>query len=532
MRINLYHFLYVTLIFFNFFRFDATAQTVSTLAGSGTAGSTNATGVAASFNYPTGLVVDASGNVYVADSENNKIRKITAAGVVSTFAGSGTAGSTNATGVAASFNNPFGMAIDASGNIYVADRFTHKIRKITAAGVVSTFAGSGSEGSTNGTGTAASFKYPNGLAIDASGNVYVADTDNNKIRKITAAGVVSTLAGSGAPSSIDATGTAASFNGPMGVAVDASGNVYVSDTYGQKIRKITAAGVVTTLAGSGTRGDANGTGTGAMFNFPSGLVVDGSGNVYMADENNKIRKITAAGMVTTYAGSGSAGGTDGTATTASFDGPMYMAFDAGGNLYVTDYLGNRIRKIAPPVLPITLSSFTAKIQNNSIALTWQTTSEQNNKEFILSRSADGKTFTELSRIPGAGSSSSLKNYNYTDRNPLIEFNYYKLEQVDLDGKLNEGSLQVVNFKLSAAAGVMVYPNPTAKEINLTVSSAFGKEVVVSISNILGKTLYTERLQIAQGQGSYLLGNQQLPAGQYILKIKGELKTESLKVLIK
>jgi sugar lactone lactonase YvrE len=182
--------------------------------------------------------------------------------------------------------------VDASGTVYVADSGNHLIRKITSAGVVTTLAGTGSPGRANGTGTAASFNYPTRVVLDAGGTLYVSDTLNSLIRKITAAGVVTTLAGSGSTGSTDGTGTAASFGNPQDLAVDASGTVYVSDTGNNLIRKITAAGVVTTLAGSGSAGSTNGTGTAASFSTPSGLTMDASGALYVADfRNNLIRKI-------------------------------------------------------------------------------------------------------------------------------------------------------------------------------------------------------------------------------------------------
>ncbi len=269
---------------------------VSTFAGSGASGSANGTGTAASFNHPFGVAVDGSGNVYVADSTNDTVRKITSAGVVSTFAGqTGVTGTANGTGTAASFNYPVGVAIDGSGNVYMTDFTNEVIRKITSAGVVSTFAGqAGVSGSANGTGTAASFKGPSGIAVDASGNVYVGDQLNCTVRKITPAGVVSTLAGqAGVTGSANGIGTAATFNSPFGVVVDGSGNVYVADYYNYMIRKITSAGVVSTLAGqAGVTGSANGTGTAATFNDPNDVLLDGSGNVYVSDQlNGTIRKI-------------------------------------------------------------------------------------------------------------------------------------------------------------------------------------------------------------------------------------------------
>jgi sugar lactone lactonase YvrE len=340
----------------------STPATVTTLAGSGSSGFLNATGTGASFNYPNGVAVDGSGNVYVADYSNHVIRKITSSGVVTTLAGSGSNGSTNATGSSASFNGPTGVVVDGSGNVYVADRNNHLIRKITSAGVVTTFAGTGLSGSTNGSGSIASFSYPSGLAIDVSGTIYVADRSNHLIRKITASGVVSTLAGNGIAGSTNGTGTAASFNYPNSVAVDASGNVYVADQFNNQIRKVTAAGVVTTFAGTGASGSANGSGASASFNSPYGIASDNAGNLYVAEySSHLIRKITSAGVVSTYAGSGVVGNSNGVGTNAKFNAPSGMAVDGSGMIYVGDCNNHLIRKISPygysinPALPAGLS---------------------------------------------------------------------------------------------------------------------------------------------------------------------------------
>jgi hypothetical protein len=340
--------------------YNAFAQTVSTFAGSGAAGFNNATGTLAQFNSPASTAIDASGNIYVADNLNHRIRKITSAGVVTTLAGSGVAGFNNATGTAAQFSGPKGVAVDGAGNVYVADAGNHRIRKITSAGVVTTLAGSGMSGTNDGpNGMSSRFNFPNGVALDAAGNVYVADFLNHLIRVIDpVSGATTTLAGSGTAGFTDATGAAAQFNFPTSVAVDGAGNVYVADQLNNRIRAITPAGVTTTLAGSGTAGFANGTGTAAQFNNPAGVALDAAGNVYVADQgNNRIRSITPAGVVSTLAGSGTAGFMDATGLTAQFNAPAGLAVDGTGNAYVADQSNNRIRLITPPPVP-TITSFT------------------------------------------------------------------------------------------------------------------------------------------------------------------------------
>ncbi len=363
--------------------------TISTLAGV-PPGASDGTGSTARFWNPQGVAVDGAGNLYVADTNNYTIRKISPAGVVSTLAGmAGAPGGVDGTGSSArlgpvhgiaaddsgnlfvtdlngvrkitpagavttvvgplsgAFVSTDGVAVDGAGNLYVCDRGAEKIAKITPAGVISTLAG-GTHGSADGTGASAQFNFPFGVAVDRAGNVYVADQENCTIRKITPAGVVTTLAGAaGNAGMADGPGSAARFWYPQGVAVDAAGNVFVADWGASLIRKITPEGLVSTVAGqTGVQGNTDGIGTAALFNQPRGLAVDQAGNVYVADTGSStVRAITPTGAVRTVAGLASVGSSDGTGPTARFQKPFGIAVDGLGTLYVADQLNNTIRKI-------------------------------------------------------------------------------------------------------------------------------------------------------------------------------------------
>lgn len=289
---------------------------INILAGNddGAQGSTDGSGTIASFKYPDGLTTDASGNIYVADNGNNEIRKISPGGLSSALA---------------SVTNPGGIAIDGNGNTYFTDLAGGSVSKLTTGGNVTTFA--------------SGFNQPYGMVIDGTGNLYVADQLNNVIKKITPAGVVTTIAGTIINSfpitPVNGPANSATFHSPAGIAIDATGNLYVADTNDNMIRKITPGGVVSTLAGSGSPGMTDGTGAAASFWAPTGITVDASGNVYVADKNNHIiRKVTPDGVVTTVAGKKGVYGAPGSgpATTITFDFPVGLTTDATGNMYISD----------------------------------------------------------------------------------------------------------------------------------------------------------------------------------------------------
>ena len=319
--------------------------TVSTLAGqAGASGSADGTGTAARFSFPSRLRRwTARGNIYVADTANHTVRKITPAGVVTTLAGTaGASGNADGTGPAARFNHPAGAAVDSTGTVYVADTDNNSVRKIAAGGVVSTLA----------TG----FNGPSGIAADGVGTIYVGDTLNHVIRKITSAGAVSTLAGAvGLSGSADGTGSAARFHGPQGLAIDGAGNLYVADTNNDTIRKVVlASGAVTTVAGqAGASGATDGTGSQARFFFPSGVAIDAAGNLYVADtDNSTVRELAPSGVVSTFAGQpGTTGSADGLDGATRFDFPAGLAIGNASTIYVADTNNHAIRAVILPAAP-------------------------------------------------------------------------------------------------------------------------------------------------------------------------------------
>jgi sugar lactone lactonase YvrE len=370
-------------------------QVSNYVGGNQLTGSTDGIATDAKFSTLRGLAFDGSGNLYVADAGNNRIRKISPAREVSTIAGS-SAGYLDGNVTDAKFNEPFDIAADPSGDLYIFDSREPRIRKITSAGVVSTLAGSGTSGFSNGNGTLANFKNYGRLTRDGSGNIYVADYDNHRIRKVTSSGEVTTLAGSGNAANIDGTGTGASLSYPMGICLDGSGNLYVASW--TSIRKITSSGVVTTLAGSpSASGFADGTGTEARFwvNGLSAIDADIHGNLYVTDNGNtRIRKISPGGVVTTISGTIN-GYNNGHISTATYNNMNGLTIDGSGNLYVSSGDG-AIRMISnyriDPALPAGLL-FDAR--TGTITGTPRTTQAAKNYTVYAQNSA-GATSTVIS----------------------------------------------------------------------------------------------------------------------------------------
>lgn len=296
------------------------------------------------FKQPTGIAMDSQGRAFVADY-GNRLRIVTTAGATVTLAGSGAAAWADGVGTAVSFNNPSGVVLSSAGLLYVSEYGGHRIRTVTTSGIVSTLAGSGAKSFADGMGAVAMFNNPMGMDFDLAGtNIYIADHWNHRIRVMTSARLVTTFAGSGSALWADGTGSMASFYSPSDVCVDSNGYLYVADYNNNRVRKVTMAGAVTTIAGSSAGAANDGKGTAASFYRPYGIIVDAFGSVYVADStNNKIRQISSSGLVTTLAGSGGGLWMDGTGTLASFNLPTYLLMDPNGNIYVGDQNNNRIR---------------------------------------------------------------------------------------------------------------------------------------------------------------------------------------------
>jgi sugar lactone lactonase YvrE len=326
--------------------------------GSGFAGD-GGLATSAQLNAPFNVAPDSEGNLFIADTSNNRIRKVTAAGVINTVAGTGAPafGGDGGPATSAQLWLPGGIAVDAAGNLFIADTFNNRIRKVTAAGVISSIAGTGTAGfgGDGGPATSAQLNEPHGIAVDPAGNLFIADSGNNRIRKVTADGVISTVAGTGDPgfSADGGPATLAKLNVPFNVALDAAGDLFIADAANNRIREVTTDGVITTVAGTGNPGFSGdgGPATSAYLYHPDGIAVDAAGNLYIADtSNHRIRNVTASGIISTFAGNGTAGfsGDGGPAPLAEFYYPDGIALDASGDLFVADRFNNRIREVTPP----------------------------------------------------------------------------------------------------------------------------------------------------------------------------------------
>ena len=336
----------------------AAAGDISTVAGTGTGGFSGDGGPATSaqLNSPIGVAVDSSGNLFISDDANSRIRKVDTSGNISTVAGTSTAGFSGDGGPATSaqLNFPSGVALDSSGNLFIADTSNRRVRKLDTSGNISTVAGNGTLGSSGdgGPATSAELSVPFGVAVDSSGNLFIVDGFTHTVRKVDTSGIISTVAGVGtaAFSGDGGPATSAHLNNPNDLVVDSSGNLFIADRNNHRIRKVDTSGDISTVAGTGTSGFSGdgGPATSAKLKSPEAVAVDSSGNLFIADRfNHRIRKVDTSGNISTVAGTGTAGfsGDGGPATSAKLASPARVAVDSSGNLLITDRANHRIRKV-------------------------------------------------------------------------------------------------------------------------------------------------------------------------------------------
>ncbi len=476
--------------------------TIYTFAGDGVSGFSGDGGQAtvAELTSPWGICADGSGNIYIADYNNNRVRKInTGTGVITTFAGNGTAGYSGDGGqaTAAELYWPCGVYADASGNIYIGDALNERIRKVATNGVITTVAGDGtaSFSGDGGQATAAEIDYPTGVWGDPSGNLFIADQMNHRVRKVTTGGIITTVAGNGIAgySGDGGPATAAEFY-ISHVSTDGAGNIYIADWFNSAIRFVNiSTNIITTIAGNGVGGFSGdgGPATAAELNHPGDCLPDASGNLWICDGSNNRIRLVSAGIIKTVAGDGvgSYCCDGGPATAAELNYPEGICVYSSTE-YLTDYANYRGRKLTGGiVLPITLQSFTAGYvsANNNVLLSWTTATEVNNKEFTIEKTYTGDNWEDIATIAGAGTTSLTHNYSTTDQNIQPGVIYYRLKQTDYDGHFTLSDEAVVTVPESDFT--TVFPNPlTGNNLILHYSSSTRTDVSISVVSVDGATV--------------------------------------------
>jgi len=391
----------------------AKAQTIITIAGKGIQGycGDGGSAISAKLYYPTDVAIDVEGNIYICDAFNHVIRKVDTLGIISTFVGTGTAGYSGDGGPATSAKlfKPYRLALDTAGNLFIAEANNHLIRKVNTSGIISTFAGTGTAGYSGDGGSATSAKLynPAGVTLDAAGNLYIADCNNNVIRKVNTSGIISTIAGTGTAdySGDGGPATSANLDQPTDLCIDASGNLYIADYSNNVVRRINTSGIINTFAGTGIpdyTGDG-GPATSAKLFFPTGLEIDSFDNIFIGDaSNNVIRKVNTSGIISTFAGTGTAGysGDGGSATMSQISGSTSgLGIDIAGNLYIADRDNNVIREVGfcmsptPIICSITVDSLS---QNNAIY--WDNTSYTADT-FYIYRDTANYNYALIGKVP-------------------------------------------------------------------------------------------------------------------------------------
>ncbi len=336
------------------------AGTINTVAGNGSLGFSGDGGPAAGarLSAPDGLAIDRMGNLFIVDNGNRRIRKVDKSGVITTVAGSGGSGFSGdggpATGATFSwgFNGHLGIAVDGAGNLYIPDLSNQRVRKVDPQGIITTVAGNGVRDNSGdgGAATSAGLVDPIAVAIDRGGNIYIAESAGNRVRKVDTTGIITTAAGGG-PLSGNGDGGPATYavlNAPWALALDGAGNLYIGDVTARRVRKVDTSGIITTVAGNGSTTDSGDGGSATKAGFAlTGLAADSAGNIFISESSNRIREVNTSGIINTIAGTGTGGyaGDGGPATSANLNSPGDALVDSAGNLYIADFFNNRVREV-------------------------------------------------------------------------------------------------------------------------------------------------------------------------------------------
>ncbi len=506
------------------------AQIINTIAGTGTAAYSGdgGTATAANLHAPIHVITDAAGNIYTTDFRNNVIRKINSSGVITTIAGTGTPGFSGDGGpaTAATFDWPSGLCLDAAGNLFVSDYHNNRIRKINTAGIVTTIAGTGATGHSGdgGPATAATFNLPQGLCMNLSGELFIADANNSCIRKINLAGIITNVAGTGVLGFSGDGGPAstAQLANPLGITIDNAGRLFIADQNNDRIRMVNASGLISTLAGNGTRsyGGDGGPATNANLNIPAGVFYNPSDAcIYIADQwNGAIRKVDAGGTITAVAGTGTMGygGDGGSPLLAQLYQPVGIWIDAGNNIYIADQNNNRIRKITSctPVIglqpkddTVTAGTTALFVVSTSVALPgyqWQ--------------SDAGSGFTDL---------TNTYPYSGVNKDTLKVSTSYALNGTKYRCIIMDESTSCPSTSSSAILTIMlpsggeiapnavinVFPNPVHDELKLLLPGMSGS-VAIKLINNMGQVV----AESTSAEPLCTLKIAHLPAGNYIMRV--------------
>lgn len=548
---------------------DGTTGIITTFAGTGVAGyiANGGQGTSSHHYLTKGVATDASGNVYcISHSSGNQVRKLSTSGVITTVAGTGVNGYSGDGGLATSARiDGDGIAVDNSGNIYIGEQNNSRIRKVDAAtGIISTIAGTGTPGY-NGDNIAATTAQIDlngsdnvGIAVDASGNIYFADGNdfngtNFRIRKINTSGTITTIAGGNATGYAGdgglATAPGCQIDWPCQIALDASSNVYFAcaQTGSHCVRKVdVSTGIISTVAGNGigaTTGDG-GLATAASLDSPRGLAIDASGNMYIAEaQGNCVRKVNTSGIISTVVGTGVGGfnGDGGPAISALLDWPSSIAItNDGGCFFIADWANNRVRKVdlggSCPylyILPIELQSFDLHCQQSTVLCRWSTASETNNDYFSVERSSDGKIWTEAGIVKGSGNSNSVQNYEFTDELPPSPggegsgdalnlskgMRFYRLRQTDFNGKYEYFGPISTNCSAADEWSLVMGNLFGSSSLNGTLMAPTDGDLDMNIMDLQGIIIQRTNMYVAEGSNLVHVELDNIAPGMYFISFR-------------